>query len=224
MNNKGRPWTISYSFFRHGGETSTSCTCPGRCLALEFRLQSISTGRFFLHMLLYSEKKSITWSYLDSNGILFVWQNPRFGKNSILRWYTFQSFRNIKLKPAKLSLPDGTKLPDAHELWISQDKRLQVMALITIWEATDLDFEVCLPWFRKRLDRNQTLMKMVPATLTFLLVLHWIRRKCNMQDWEIYAFLATHVRMRHFTCDQIWRMDDIMVAKGEINRESIIRN
>ena len=61
----------------------------------------------------------------------------------------------------------------------------------------------------------QTLMTMVPATLTFLLVLHWVRRKCNMEDWEIYAFLATHVRMRHFTCDQIWRMDDIMVAKGK---------
>jgi len=133
---------------------------------------------------------------------------PRFERDPIR--LAEPAFRNIKLKPAKLSLPDGTKLPDAHELWISQDKRLQVMALITIWEATDLDFE--------------TLMKMVPATLTFLLVLHWIRRKCNMQDWEIYAFLATHVRMRHFTCDQIWRMDDIMVAKGITPRSIVLAN
>lgn len=150
MKHKERRWTISYNLFRHGGETLTSCTCPGRYPALEFRLRSTSTGRFFLHMLLFSEKKSIIWSYPDSNGTRFAWRNPLFGKNSIWRWYSFQSFRNIKLKPAKLSLPDGTKLPDAHELWISQDKRLQVMALITIWEATDLDFEVCLPWFRQR--------------------------------------------------------------------------
>ncbi|CAG5094424.1 Oidioi.mRNA.OKI2018_I69.XSR.g13544.t2.cds [Oikopleura dioica] len=133
---------------------------------------------------------------------------PRF-ENEPIR-LADPAFKNITLKPAKLCFPDGTKLPDAHELWISQDKRMQVMALITIWEATDLDFE--------------TLMTMVPATLTFLLVLHWVRRKCNMEDWEIYAFLATHVRMRHFTCDQIWRMDDIMVAKGITTRSIVLAN
>ena len=35
-----------------------------------------------------------------------------------------------------------------------------------------------------------------------------------MEEWEVLAFLATHARMRHFTCDQIWRMNDMKVAEG----------
>ena len=68
----------------------------------------------------------------------------------------------------------------------------------------------------------QTLMGMVPATLSFLLVLHWVRRKTDMKDWEVLAFLATHVRMRHFTCDQIWRMNDMTISKGLTVRSVVL--
>lgn len=120
------------------------------------------------------------------------------------------AFRNINLETKTLKLPDGSVMPNAHELWISQDKRLQIMALVSIWDATDLDF--------------QTLMSMVPATLCFLLVLHWVRRKTDMEDWEVLAFLATHVRMRHFTCDQIWRMNDMNISKGLTSRSVVLAN
>jgi len=133
---------------------------------------------------------------------------PRFESDPIQ--LAEPAFRHISLKPASLKLPDGTAMPKAHELWISQDKQLQCAALVSIWEANDLDF--------------QTLMSMVPASLCFLLVLHWVRRKANMEEWEVLAFLATHARMRHFTCDQIWRMNDMKVAVGVSCRSVVLAN
>jgi len=133
---------------------------------------------------------------------------PRFESDPIK--LAEPAFRNIVLETKQLKLPDGSDMPNAHELWISQDKRLQITVLVSIWEATELDF--------------QTLMSMVPATLCFLLVLHWVRRKTNMEDWEVLAFLATHVRMRHFTCDQIWRMNDMTIAKGLTSRSVVLAN
>jgi len=133
---------------------------------------------------------------------------PRFESDPIQ--LAEPAFRHISLKPATLTLPDGSAMPKAHELWISQDKQLQCAALVSIWEANDLDF--------------QTLMSMVPASLCFLLVLHWVRRKANMEEWEVLAFLATHARMRHFTCDQIWRMNDMKVAEGVSCRSVVLAN
>ena len=65
---------------------------------------------------------------------------------------------------------------------------------------------------------------MVPATLCFILVLHWVRRKTDMENWEVFAFLATHVRMRHFTCDQMWRMNDMNIAKDLTHRSVVLSN
>ena len=107
---------------------------------------------------------------------------------------------NVKNAQPFLSLPDGSPMPVAHELWISQDKKLQVTALIAIWDAADLDFD--------------TLMDLPPSSLCFILVLHWLRRKATMEDWEVFSFLATHVRMRHFSVDQLWRMDDMSISKS----------
>lgn len=40
-------------------------------------------------------------------------------------------------------------MPKAHELWISQDKQLQCAALVSIWEANDLDFQTLMSMVRK---------------------------------------------------------------------------
>lgn len=120
------------------------------------------------------------------------------------------AFQKIYLDTTPLQLPDGSPMPVAHELWISQDKRLQVTVLVAIWEASDLDFG--------------TLMDLPPSSLCFILVLHWLRRKADMKDWEVFSFLATHVRMRHFSVDQLWRMDDMSISKSLTARSVVLGN
>ena len=65
---------------------------------------------------------------------------PRFESDPIK--LAEPAFRNIILETKPLRLPDGTPMPNAHDLWISQDKTLQIMAMVSIWDATDLDFQV----------------------------------------------------------------------------------
>lgn len=133
---------------------------------------------------------------------------PRFENDPIK--LAEPAFRKIYLETTPLQLPDGSPMPVAHELWISQDKRLQVTVLVAIWEASDLDF--------------QTLMDLPPSSLCFILVLHWLRRKADMKDWEVFSFLATHVRMRHFSVDQLWRMDDMSISKSLTARSVVLGN
>jgi hypothetical protein len=133
---------------------------------------------------------------------------PRFESDPIK--LAEPAFRKIYLETQPLKLPDGSPMPVAHELWISQDKRLQVTVLISIWDAADLDF--------------QTLMDLPASSLCFILVLHWLRRKADMKDWEVFAFLATHVRMRHFSVDQLWRMDDMSISKSLTARSVCLGN
>jgi len=133
---------------------------------------------------------------------------PRFESDPIK--LAEPAFRKIYLETKPLSLPDGSPMPVAHELWISQDKKLQVTALISIWDASDLDFD--------------TLMDLPPSSLCFILVLHWLRRKATMEDWEVFSFLATHVRMRHFSVDQLWRMDDMSISKSLTARSVVLGN
>ena len=133
---------------------------------------------------------------------------PRFESDPIK--LAEPAFRKIYLETKPLSLPDGSPMPVAHELWISQDKKLQVTALIAIWDASDLDFN--------------TLMDLPPSSLCFILVLHWLRRKATMENWEVFSFLATHVRMRHFSVDQLWRMDDMSISKSLTARSVVLGN
>ena len=45
-----------------------------------------------------------------------------------------------------------------------------------------------------------------------------------MKDWEVFSFLATHVRMRHFSVDQLWRMDDMSISKSLTARSVVLGN
>ena len=73
--------------------------------------------------------------------------------------------------------------------------------------------------------------------------------KADMKDWEVFSFLATHVRMRHFSgsfslleiwlaghqrirrpiwkqlkVDQLWRMDDMSISKSLTARSVVLGN
>jgi len=74
---------------------------------------------------------------------------PRFESDPIK--LAEPAFRNIVLETKQLKLPDGSDMPNAHELWISQDKRLQITVLVSIWEATELDFQ---EWLKLNFARN----------------------------------------------------------------------